>query len=61
MVSESEANNRARRLSSGLYSGEIVIVFQKANGEFDACLEAEFIGDELNVSSKYLDGRLAPE
>lgn len=60
MTTEFEAINKALRLSKKQYQNEVVVVYQKANGKYDACPESEYTGDDENICGKYLNGGLAP-
>jgi len=57
---EFSAINRAVQLSEREFLNEIVIVYQRTNGDFGVTVEAEYTGLDENVRGKYLNGHLAP-
>ena len=60
MVTEFEAINKAVKLSKEKYPDEIVLVFQRADGQYDYCLDANYDGEENTICGQYLNGHLAP-
>jgi hypothetical protein len=51
--------NKAVKISKEDYPDQIVLVYQRANGDYAYALESEYHGNEENICGKYLCGRLA--
>jgi hypothetical protein len=60
LSTEFQAINRAVKLSISQYRDEVLVVYQRANGEFDISPESEFHGNDDNIFGKYLNGHIAP-
>jgi hypothetical protein len=54
-----QAITRAVSLSKVDLIDEIVVIYQKANGNYGVCLEAEYTGESDMILGRYLNGRLA--
>lgn len=58
MCTEFQILNRAVRASEEIYPDQIVVVFRKLDGGFAYKPEAEFLGDEEQITERYLNGTL---
>lgn len=58
MVCEFDAIVKAVRISKDEFRDEVIVVFKKDDGTFDACLETEYLGEEDKVYEKYLNGSI---
>ena len=59
LATEFQAINKVVRISQQ-YPDEVVVIFRKANGEYDIVPEAEYRGEEENIVGRYLNGHIAP-
>jgi hypothetical protein len=61
MVSKAVVVKSVIKVSKIEYPDEVIVVFQKSNGDYSWVLEANYIGDEDRIFGRYLNGKLAPE
>lgn len=58
MVTQFQAIQKALNLSTKMFPNEIIVVFQKIDGSYDACVESEYLGDEDKIFDRYMDGHI---
>ena len=58
MQTEFQAIQKALELSKKSFPNEVIVVFKKDDGNFDACVESEYLGDESKVYECYMDGHI---
>lgn len=60
MKNEFDGILKAIDLSKKEFQNEVVIVFQKDSGDYDACLESCYTGDDDKIFDRFLNGNHVP-
>jgi hypothetical protein len=58
MTTEFEVLNKAKRASIKKFPDQIVVVFRKLDGRYYFFPESEFLGDEKQITERYLNGEI---